>query len=260
MTRPVPPDAVRPAWVPWLRWAVLLAAATAVVVWSPHASRAQPSESPSAAGGDIAADGAALFAKACVSCHGDQGQGTDRGPTLRGEGAAAADFVLTTGRMPLAEPHRQARRKEPIFSPEQIKALTAHVATFGGPAIPTVDLSLADESKGGELFRLNCAGCHSASGAGGVLGAGWAAPDLRRATDVQIAEAMIVGPGRMPAFDQFDDTEVASVVAHVKTLQPPASRGGFGLGFVGPVAEGFIGWVIGLGLLVFVIRRIGSSS
>lgn len=240
---------------------MLLIALAAAVVVIPRPTAAR-SATGTATDDQVAqvARGRALFAMACVSCHGDQGQGTERGPSLRGEGAAAADFVLSTGRMPLAEPHKQARRKPPAFSPDEIAALTAYVGTFGGPDVPTVDMSQADVSRGGELFRLNCAGCHSAAGSGGALGAGWAAPDLRRATDVQIAEALLVGPGRMPRFEHFDDAEVASIVAYVTTLQPPASRGGFGLGFVGPVAEGFVAWVIGIGLLVLVIRRIGAPS
>ena len=55
--------------------------------------------------------GAELFAIHCSSCHGIDGQGVeDRGPTLEDEGAAAADFVLRTGRMPMADPRMQANR------------------------------------------------------------------------------------------------------------------------------------------------------
>lgn len=257
MTDPGRATAARPSWVPWLRWALLLTMVTAAIALSVRPTAAQ---SDGAATSGQIAQGRELFTTACVSCHGDQGQGTDRGPSLRGEGAAAADFVLSTGRMPLAEPHKQARRKPPAFTPGEIAALTAYVGTFGGPEVPTVDVSQADVSRGGELFRLNCAGCHSAAGSGGALGGGWAAPDLRRATDVQIAEALLIGPGRMPNFGYFDDRDVASIVAYVNTLQPPVSRGGLGLGFVGPVAEGFVGWVVGIGLLVFIIRRIGDPS
>ena len=46
----------------------------------------------------------------CASCHGVDGEGVeDRGPTLRTEGRAAVNFVLRTGRMPLADSRHPAR-------------------------------------------------------------------------------------------------------------------------------------------------------
>jgi hypothetical protein len=36
--------------------------------------------------------------------------------------------------------------------------------------------------------------------------------------------------------------------------------GGFPIGGRGPVAEGFVGWVIGLGLMVFAARLIGTRT
>ena len=45
----------------------------------------------------------------CASCHGVDGEGVeDRGPPLTDEGPAAVDFVLRTGRMPMAAPNMQA--------------------------------------------------------------------------------------------------------------------------------------------------------
>ena len=50
------------------------------------------------------ADGQALYAQSCAACHGPGGTGTGDGPPLIAVGAAAADFMLRTGRMPLAAP------------------------------------------------------------------------------------------------------------------------------------------------------------
>lgn len=51
--------------------------------------------------------GKRLFLEGCSSCHGTAAQGTDNGPSLIGVGAAAVDFQVGTGRMPLAAPARR---------------------------------------------------------------------------------------------------------------------------------------------------------
>ena len=48
--------------------------------------------------------GRAIYLQSCAACHGQQGQGTVDGPSLQSSGAAAADFMLRTGRMPLNRP------------------------------------------------------------------------------------------------------------------------------------------------------------
>ncbi|HEX2804561.1 MAG TPA: cytochrome c, partial [Kineosporiaceae bacterium] len=59
--------------------------------------------------------GRVLFERGCSSCHGLHGEGTNQAPTLIGVGAAAADFQLTTGRMPLPAPGAEAERRDPIY-------------------------------------------------------------------------------------------------------------------------------------------------
>src|SRR5690606_20946692 len=47
--------------------------------------------------------GKRLYETSCISCHGTNGQGVeDRGPSLIGVGAAAVEFQVGTGRMPMA--------------------------------------------------------------------------------------------------------------------------------------------------------------
>jgi len=53
-------------------------------------------------------DGAKLFAANCATCHGMNLQGTTQAPSLIGVGAAAVDFQVGTGRMPLAATGPQA--------------------------------------------------------------------------------------------------------------------------------------------------------
>lgn len=55
--------------------------------------------------------GKQLFLEGCSSCHGLAAQGASDGPSLIGVGAAAVDFQVGTGRMPLAAPGVQAMPK-----------------------------------------------------------------------------------------------------------------------------------------------------
>ncbi len=212
---------------------------------------------------EIAA-GRQLYQVACTTCHGTEGEGVDgRGPSLIGVGAASADFYLSTGRMPLDRPRAQAERKRVAYSPVQIRHLVAFVASLGlGPAVPRVDPALGDLSEGNRLYANNCAPCHSSAGAGGALGHAVYAPPLNRATPVQVAEAIRIGPGAMPVFgaETLDDEQVNSIVRYVGYLQDPVDRGGLGLGHLGAIPEGFVAWVFGLGAMLVAVRWIGTKD
>ena len=121
-----------------------------------------------------------LFETACSSCHGVDGRGhTARPAGSTSSGAAGADFMLSTGRMPLEDPHRQPVRKPPAFDGEQIAGDHRVRRVAGnGPEVPEVDVDRADLSLGQELYSENCAACHSSAGAGGAVGAGLEAPSL----------------------------------------------------------------------------------
>ena len=109
--------------------------------------------------------GEELYLSQCASCHGADGEGVEqRGPSLLVEGRAAVDFVLRTGRMPMAIPTMEAFRGPVRYTEEEIVALVDYAGAFGdGPDIPVVDVDAGDVARGGELFRLNCAACHVAS-------------------------------------------------------------------------------------------------
>ncbi|MBV9663331.1 MAG: c-type cytochrome [Actinobacteria bacterium] len=202
----------------------------------------------------------------CAVCHGRDGRGTFRAPSLEGRGAATVDYELTTGRMPLpatASSTAKVKRHKPAYDAATITALTDYVTTLtgGGPAIPSVDLTHADVAKGGEQFRLQCAACHAWAGDGGAL-LHREAPALHASTPVQIAEAVRVGPGVMPAFGQaaLDDQQLADVVAYVRYLDKPKDRGGNSLWHLGPMPEGAVAWVLGIGFLLLVTAWIGERE
>ena len=208
----------------------------------------------------LEAAGRELFAESCASCHGDQGRGTEFGPSLAGVGAASADFQLRTGRMPLSEPREQTLRKPPAFTPEQIDALVAYVASLGeGPPIPAIEPEAGDLGLGQELFVANCAPCHGATGNGGAAGEDALAPSLFKAAPLEVAEAMITGPGEMPVFD-FAPQQRDSIIAFLNYLEHERDPGGADIGGVGPVPEGFVAWSVGMGLLLVTVVFVGSRK
>jgi ubiquinol-cytochrome c reductase cytochrome c subunit len=236
------------------------------------------------------AAGQVLFDQHCESCHGVNGVGGVNGsPELIDAGAAAADFYLSTGRMPLNNPHNQALRHRPYFTAEQTRQLVAYVnalpainhTSSKGPTIPTVAplcpnppgnakdnggspdagtcVSLSD---GQQLFQLNCAACHQATGAGGMLSKGNVVPGLHDANEIQAAEAMRIGPRPMPVFgtNQLTDDQVSAIAHYVQYLHHPADRGGLSISGFGPVAEGFVAVILGLAVLLVAARFIGNRG
>jgi len=159
----------------------------------------------------------------------------------------------------MADMSTQAMRKDPIYNAEETAALAAYVASLApGPAIPT-ESSLNYErdgstAEGGELFRNNCAMCHNFAGQGGALTQGKYAPTLMGVEPRHIYEAMVTGPQSMPVFSDKTITpaEKLSIIKWIKSAEKEPNLGGASLGRVGPVTEGLLGWVLGLGLLIGV--------
>ena len=225
---------------------------------------AQTSTAQSTAAGDVAG-GRQLFSQSCITCHGANLQGvTDKGPALIGVGGAATYFQVSTGRMPLVGQGGDAPRKQSIYTDAQVRALAAYVQSVaGGTPIPTG--SLRDDAhlaEGGELFRLNCASCHNFAGKGAPLSAGKYAPSLNEATDLQLATAMLTGPENMPVFNdnQLTPTQKHEIISYIQTLKATRDPGGSGLDRVGPVTEGLVAWVVGIGAMMVVILWIGAKS
>jgi ubiquinol-cytochrome c reductase cytochrome c subunit len=155
------------------------------------------------------------------------------------------------------------RRRPPQYSPAVISALDDYVAglTGPGPDIPVITGNGGDLGRGGELFQEQCAACHAWGGDGGAL-LHREAPSLHRATPAQVAEAVRIGPGNMPAFGlaALSDSDLQSVVAYVSYLDHPKNRGGNPLWHLGPVAEGGVAWLIGMVVLLLVVRWIGERG
>jgi ubiquinol-cytochrome c reductase cytochrome c subunit len=211
---------------------------------------------------ELIAEGRGLYESTCASCHGVTLGGTAGvAPSLRGVGPGPVDFYLSTGRMPLEQPHEEPIRNEPLFKRGQIDAIIAFVSSFGGPPAPAAVPGDGNLSVGFHQFTLNCAGCHQVVARGGIT-AGAVAPDLLQATPEQIAEAVRMGPYLMPHFDskQIDQYQLNSIARYILWTRHPDDAGGWGLYNIGPIPEGIVAWFIGLVALVIIARLIGERN
>jgi ubiquinol-cytochrome c reductase cytochrome c subunit len=211
------------------------------------------------------AAGQSLFEQNCSSCHGPEAAGSAAAPNLVGLGPATVMFWVTTGRMPASTPLTvQAPQKTPRLTNTQAAEVAAWINSLdpAAPYVPKVNLKGANLAEGASLFALNCAACHTITGAGDALAYGTRAPSLHKATPTQIASAIRTGPMNMPDFTgNLSDNQVRDIVAYVSEyIQHPRNNGGFGLGGVGPVAEGFVALLIGVGVLVLVCFWIGERA
>ncbi len=244
--------------------AVVLAPGALGLATSASAATVKHATGPSTSTVDLSR-GKTLFDQNCSSCHGIDAQGGSLAPNLRGLGAATVDLWVASGWMPLANPTSQPATKPALFDRSDTIAIAEYVASLapGGLAIPTVDLKGASVSEGFSIFALNCAPCHTITGAGDALSNGLYAPPLHGVTAVRVAEAVRSGPGNMPRFGpgQLSKAQLDSLIAYVtRNIEHPVSPGGLGLGGVGPVAEGFIGLFVGVGACLVVALWIGDRT
>jgi ubiquinol-cytochrome c reductase cytochrome c subunit len=141
-----------------------------------------------------------------------------------------------------------------------MRALVAYVASLKkGPPIPKPDPARGKLSEGLALFTDHCAGCHQVVAQGGVV-SGALPPPLEDATDLQIAEAVRIGPYVMPRFstEAISDDQLNSIIRYVDYTKHPDDRGGWSLGNIGPVPEGLVTWFIAAAILVALCVVIGE--
>jgi ubiquinol-cytochrome c reductase cytochrome c subunit len=163
----------------------------------------------------------------------------------------------------------QAPEKEPVYDDAEIEALSAFVASLGpGPAIPgpeyydTSEVTEEDLARGGEFFRTNCTACHNSVGSGGALGGGRYAPSLKGVEGSIFASALLTGPQSMPPFSDevISPEDKRNIYAYLETIQDQPDYGGYGLGGIGPVSEGLLAWILGIGVLVGAAAWIGKHT
>jgi ubiquinol-cytochrome c reductase cytochrome c subunit len=207
-------------------------------------------------------DPAKIYLRDCATCHGADAHGTSFGPSIEGQGRASVYFWVSTGRMPIQYADQRIARREPAYPPDVIDRLVDYVATLaggGGPDIPHV--GPGDVANGLHLFGLECASCHAWSGSGSIIYNG-KVPTVVPATPAQVASAVRIGPGEMPAFGPaaFDQQQLNDLVAFVGSLKHKDDHGGYGLFHRGPTTEGAAALVLGLGAMLLAIGWIGTKA
>ena len=252
---------------------VLLIALGLLATGAAYAALAPKPANAATASADDIAQGKKLFLANCASCHGLNAQGAPAdnkgnipGPSLIGVGAAAVDFQVGTGRMPMAEPGPQAPQAVKRFDAKETSQLSAYVASLApGPSVPTAEFASGeggDAARGGEIFRVNCAMCHNYAGAGGALTRGKYAPALDKTSPKHIYEAMLTGPQSMPVFNDKNITpeDKKDVIAFIEASRETPHAGGSSLGNLGAVPEGLFTWIVGIGALIGCAVWLGSKA
>ena len=239
-----------------------------------------------------AQEGKQLYDNSCITCHGREAQGVQgRGPSLIGAGAAAVEFQVGTGRMPMTRQEAQAEEKKPQFDKAQTKQMAQYIQELGGgPQLPSdgkytenLEENPTALARGGELFRVNCTSCHSYGGSGGALSSGKFAPGLRaradhgaRGLDARADDGPFIDPaGAAPLsavlaevtqapveFPDVVDEAKREIITYITLqLQEDKDPGGlFNLGRYGPATEGLAIFVVGITILVFAALWIAGKS
>ena len=160
----------------WRCWSPLAAAAMAVAVCAVAAPLRSEPRAPAAR--RRRSLGASSTPRSAPPATAPTAQGVeDRGPSLHGRGPGRGRLRAAHGTDAAGDPTCRRSAGPVRYTEEQIVALVAYAGAFGdGPDIPDVDPLGGDLAAGGELYRLNCAACHVASGAGAAIGGGREAP------------------------------------------------------------------------------------
>lgn len=273
--------------------AVLGVVVAAAALSGPAAASPAPYPSPAPYSADSAYPGVppkgspdrgqGLYLRTCAYCHGYSGEGSQRGPSLVGVGAADVDYYVRSGRMPLPNSvngiPQQAPRGKPQFDDSDIRALDAYVASLGTPPAPgeptpapvpspnrggpVPSVHPGDIARGRDLYTEECASCHAPSGIGYTQLSGIIAPSILSSGPQVTADAIRVGPNEMPKFPEsvFDQGELDDLVSYVQYLQKPTvgSPGGTSIGRIGAAVEALVGFAF-VALLVIVVRLLGKRS
>ena len=177
-----------------------------------------------------------------MQCHGEHGEGVNATISFAGPPLIAVHNPATVMTAMEVGPSHMPRFGY-VLSVDEMRAVAQYVTQN----LATLPMQGGDLGKGGELFRLYCAACHGPEARGDVLAfVGVNPPSLATTPRAVIAGMIRMGPGPMPKFPPavLSDQQVASIVDYVQYMQHPEDPGGSPLGYYGPVAEGFIAWMM----------------
>jgi mono/diheme cytochrome c family protein len=105
--------------------------------------------------------------------------------------------------------------RSPPFEPEKIDPPAALAAV---EPKPEARFDGGNHTRGAEIYRQMCRTCHGAQGQGGLGTALADRPLLYRPTS--FAEQVRTGRGKMPAYPQLTDADIAALLAYLRPLRP----------------------------------------
>jgi ubiquinol-cytochrome c reductase cytochrome c subunit len=73
---------------------------------------------------------------------------------------------------------------------------------------------------------------------------------------------MLTGPQSMPVFGDttMPPEDKQAIIAFLKTTEAEPDPGGASLGKIGPVSEGAVGWIVGIGGLIACAVWLGAKA
>ena len=157
--------------------------------------------------------------------------------------------------------HAGQPRPGPLLRGRRSSRSSPTSASIGdGPDIPAVDTAAGDVADGGELYRLNCAACHVASGCRRADRRRPRRPEPRRLDPDRGRR----GRSRRPGLDAGVRLVHRRGDQRRRGLRRASQRGEHHrpveFGGAGPVAEGLAAWLLGLVPLVALTRWIGRPK
>ncbi len=174
--------------------------------------------------------GEELFQENCASCHGAEGRNPERGiPTLNAPAVlavASEDFyldIIAHGRKGTEMP-----AWDEILTPSQIRSVGRYIRSWYPAGVDLAEARSAegDVKRGQAIYRGNCAACHGRRGEGGI-GPSLGSPSfLAMASDAFLLDTIIQGRGHtaMPAWKTLPSTQLAEVLAYIRSFSPQQSK------------------------------------
>lgn len=229
----------------------LLASSTVALLafHTPEVWAQAPKTAPEAHGhGAEDHDGAAIYAKYCALCHGDDrsGYAADEAPSLRSSellGAASGGYLWTAvsyGRPGTPMAAFAEDQGGPLSHAAQHALMDWLIQSSGVEREPIEDVAVVgDARRGGVVYAEHCAGCHGMKGEGGTGTALGNAVFLATASDAFLRHTIANGrtgtpmegfagtlpPADLDAVTAFLRSRAAGWEATTPTLSPPPDLG-----------------------------------
>ena len=156
----------------------------------------------------------------CASCHGLDGAGTRWAP-MRITKAEQVRLMVRVG--PKGMPVYPEEYLPNDVADSIASWLIAQAATRPTPTPPatTTTTKPADPANGEAVYNAECSVCHGKGGKGTSFARALNTPDFAAlfSADADIVDVVRKGKGIMSGFDKLSDTDLADLIAYLRSLQ-----------------------------------------